>query len=574
MSVEVEGKSQLLLICDYLEKAGLIETARALQAEAGIQSTTPGLATVRRLALDGKWRELEKALLSCEREGEEHEPLQKAKYSLAKQQYLEAVAGLDAISSYREPSTDELGHVQGSLERLEQLAPSKKEFATLEALLDPQTDFFDGWDLQKSRKETCNVLLEYSRRQCFRDRGDIKKEEKQAHLLTLLLAKGKIYEECEQVFHKKCSKRDLTSADGSTLLDIGSWLQRQPDVVFQAAPSRMKVVSTTPPTRPHSSTSSESRTEVPLSSAPSDHRTGNSRTETAQEVVGTRHPTPEVSNGTSKQPHGVSEMKDCMLVMGTQLTVGREESKPVKPVGAESTVLKSAAEAGSSDGDCSQSLPSHTARSSPMQRSMRERITEHRDQVEMATNRVRVSLRETTGSGELTEKTATQQNQLHQSTEKQPPLTAQTITTHTSPPSLITQAHPLSLPPPPPPPTGVDSQPPIPTLNDNFCHPSWLLQTTPLVSSLQREGRNSSTPKPSTHHLPCSPSTSPVPHVPAAGSQATPTRQDHRSSERKQIDFDQEATDSHRSVEKEPLLSVSWPTASLIGKVTDTQVYT
>lgn len=59
--------------------------------------------------------------------------------------------------------------------------------------------------------------------------------------------------------------------------------------------------------------------------------------------------------------------------------------------------------------------------------------------------------------------------------------------------------------------------------------PAWLLQTTPLAHSLQQEGRDSSTPKPTTHPPPSSPPSSPVPHIPETVHSLpfTPARHEH-----------------------------------------------
>lgn len=567
-SVEVEGKSQLLLVRDYLEKAGLVETVRALEAEADIQSTMPGLATVRSLALDGKWRELEKSLLlQQKKEGEECELLQKAKFSLAKQQYLEAVAGLDAISSYGQPSADELGEIHRFLERLKQLAPSNEEYDSLEALLDCQTDFFDKWNLQRARKETCNVLLEWSKMACFGGREAVKKSansEEEAHLLTLLLAKGKMYEECEQVCCEKCVGLGTPTASG--LLDISSWLQKKPNEFFQEAPPLLKVVSTTLPSEPYSST------------AVSDRDTAS--------AVGTETLKANGTPAPAKSPlHSLSQLKSPAHVEKTETELVKVESERAEE-GIET---------------CSQGAAAPTAVSSPAERGTGERITAHKEQVEKATDLARESLREITGGGQVTgelhtsqeiqaqphiehtvtaqvlpqHSSTTQPSSHHPITTTQPspqhPVTTTQSSPHhpvtTSPPSQQPIPHILPLPHPTPHP---DTQP-----DDFTTQPlPWLLQTTPLVHSLQKEGRNSSTPKPSAHQILSSPPTSPVPHIPVVGySQATPIGRGPTLSERKQIDFDKETVDSQRTTEQPSPLSVSWPTATLTGKVTDTQVH-
>lgn len=610
-NVEVEGKSQLLLVRDYLEKAGLVETVRALEAEADIQSTRPGLATVRSLALDGKWRELEKSLLlQPKKEGEECELLQKAKFSLAKQQYLEAVAGLDAISSYRQPSADELGQAHRFLERLDQLATSKEEYDNLEALLHSQTDFFDKWNLQRARNETCNVLLEWSKMACFGGRGSVKKtgnSEKETHLLTLLLAKGKIYEECEQVCREKCT--GLGTPTASALLDISSWLQNKPSEFFQEVPPLLKVVSTTLPSEPQLSTAVSGRgTASAVGTEPAEVKA-----------------TPALAKSSQKPLHSVSQWKS------PPKHVEEAETDPVKIESGRNFSKDPAEEGVESKLGCSPGAPPHTAVSSPAERSTSERITAHKELVEKATDRARESLRETTSGEQVTK-------ELHTSREMQEPLHLQkecAVTTQPSPQhsnenqptsnSIVTQPstqHPVTTTQPSPQhPTQPSPQNTITTTQPSPQHPtqpspqhpvttsppsqhpishilplphptphhtqphgfqddfstqplSWLLQTTPLVHSLQKEGRNSSTPKPSAHQILSSPPTSPVPHIPVARySQATPKGQGPPTlSERKQIDFDKETMDSQRTTERPSPLSVSWPTATLTGKVTDTQV--
>lgn len=556
-------------------------TVRVLEAEANIQSALPGLAAVRSLALDGKWREIENSLiLQSKKEGEECELLRKAKFSLAKQQYLEAAAGLDAICSYREPSTEELRQVRKFLERLEQLAPSKEEYDTLEALLDPQTDFFDKWNRQSARKETCDVLLEWLRMACFEGKCPVKKSgnvvEKETHQLTLLLAKGKIYEECEQVCREKC--RRVAPRTPTALLDVSNWLQNQPDDFFQEAPQQIQVVSTALSTEPQSSTAVNS-TDTPSTVG----------TETVQ--VNT---TPAAS---PSQLHSVSKSKSA-----TQM-----EKTVTDPVKIESGQNISKNPVEMSTLGCSQRSSPHTIISSPADRATRERITAHKEQVEMATNRARESLRETTSGDQITEELHTSQGaqaQLHKEhtdtvssqhpsstiqsspqhssknrSSPQHPSTHQPPSSHHSSTTQQSPQHPVTTQPSPPPQQPVVSLPhpdPQPLgFTDNFTTqpPLWLLQTTPLVHSLQKEGRNSSTPKPSAHQILSSPPTSPVPHIPGADySQATPMGQKCLSSERKQIDFDKEATDSQRIIEHPSSLSVSCPTATLTGKVTDTQV--
>lgn len=563
MSLSVDRQSQLLLLCDYLDKAGLSATLSELEAEADVQSKLPGLAIVRRLALDGKWRELEIALKHTEKEtaeGEQREIFRKARYSLAKQQYLEAVARLDAVCHYRDPSTEELEDMHVYLVRLKQLSDSEDDYRSLEALTKSTTDFFDSWNLQKARKETCNDLLA-----CFkcvfsskRDKEYVEKEEsgiQETHPMTVLLAKGKIYEKCEQIFQERCENLEIKEEKkSSTVLDIGSWLYNQPDSIFEDTTLRQMKVVETPllsntlqpraettlipiqpntgsPLQPHPISSQQQSTSQQRSA---------SKTEVPSNTVVPHQLFSSKSPETSTPPHMLPAA--TMTALSTEKGEDEKEREEMKKEAAVNNT------ASLENGDTKKKDSQRLLSSSHTHRSMEERIVEHRDNVEMATNRLRESiLKDTTESDEhITSVPQTDPATSYHLDKGQ--TSSQTVSIHPTP-CIAT-----------------DRQA---SLNDDHSTqpPSWLLQTTPLLQSLKNKDRNSSTPKPSTKNLISSPATSPVPHIPAAGLQ----QQQGTLSERKQIDFDQEMTCSHR-IEEDGTLSISWPSATLIGKVTDEQV--
>lgn len=398
MSVEVEETSVLHLIRDYLEKAGLCESLYALEAETGISPFT-GEAAVRRLVLDGKWRELEKALLQPEkgeREGEERGRddsfLRSVEFVLVKQQYLEAIARLVETAPSREPSKAELEQMLEYLEKLKQLAPSQEEYLALEALSAPNSslhDHYSQWNLHSSRVECFSALMDWLRKWYFSRAGEgrrSKQTEASPHSstnrLVLLVAKGKMYEECEGVCRHRCSGGEEASGysgETDTILDISGWLQSQPEGMFQAVPSPVQLV-TSPHTRPSSSPRNERR-----------------------------------------------------------------------PVESRATGYK---------------LPPSNA--------VKEQAREHKEQVKRTTERLLENVKNM--------------------------------------PKTVEHSH---------------NSPPL-QFEDNFTYfPAWLLQTTPLVHSLQQEGRDSSTPKPTTRPPPSSPPSSPVPHISGDGLPFTPARHKH-----------------------------------------------
>ena len=505
MNVTVDRESMLSLLCDFLEKSDLTATLSALEAEADVKSSSPGSAAVRNLALGGKWRELEKALLlRHEEDGQEHELFKRAQFSLAKQQYLETVAALDAVSAHRDASGEELEEVVRCLGRLERLAPSREEFATLRALSDSPTDFFDGWNLQKARKETCGDLLDWCREDCYRGKGEEKGEKKptegEIHRLTLLLAKGKIYEQCERIFTQRCMDRGPVSGETSAVLDMGSWLKGQPDSVFQEAPRLIRLVETTS----HHPASTPTQNVTKRETEAGEGETGNEFTIPPTKSNSTADPEPKLPpSSSSPQPHTPSPLP-CPFPEALQTPTPSQNPSSLSPPPT--------------------------------------RASTHREKVEAATEKLRHSLREETRGKE------------EDGAEKPQQVGSSPI-----------------LPPPP------DQLSDGVTFNNDFCQlpsPSWALQTTPLHQLQQRRDRDSSTPKLSTQHSITSPPTSPVPHLPS--SQATPSGWSHsgKPHERKQIDFrSREVTNSYRTEEEEQLLTISWPTAKLIGKVTDSQVH-
>ena len=515
MGVEVEEASVLHLIRDYLKEAGLCESLYALEVETGI-SPFAGRAAARRLALDGKWRELENALLQSEegeRGGEEGEKedtlLQRARFVLVKQQYLEALARLDATAPHREPSEAELEQMLEYLEKLKQLAPSQEEYLALEALSAPDSslhDHYSRWNLHSSRVECFSALMDWLRKWYLGAAGEERHSKHtkttphgSASQLVLLVAKGKLYEECEEICRQRCRGGEEASdsnEEAGSILDVSGWLQSQPEGMFQSAPSPVWIV-TSPHNHPFSSSC-------------------NGRRPPATRATGCKLP-PSIA---------VKESVDGTTEASTEDRGPKEKRGQVQ---------------GLSPASCPGGTPTQGAE-------VEEQVREHMEQVKRTTERLLENVKNI--------------------------------------PKAMEHSH---------------SSPPL-QFEDNFSDfPAWLLQTTPLVHSLQQEGRDSSTPKPSTCPPPSSPPSSPVPHVSAVGVglPSTPARHEHpphkRGGERregrgeeedfinslslsetamkgvvhplsfKQIDFQQETGRESQSIE--------WPTASLAGTVRDTQVH-
>ncbi|CAI8039072.1 hypothetical protein GBAR_LOCUS21731, partial [Geodia barretti] len=116
-------------------------------------------------------------------------------------------------------------------------------------LSESPTDFFRDWNLQKARKETCGDLLAWCRADCFKGREEKRgNEEKTGEIyqLTLLLVRGKMYEQCEQIIARRCgnagSGEQSKKKKTSSIQDLPSWLQTRPDSVFQETPRLVQVM--------------------------------------------------------------------------------------------------------------------------------------------------------------------------------------------------------------------------------------------------------------------------------------------------------------------------------------------
>jgi len=267
----------LRLILDYFERAGHGECLVPLENycrrrwnnanEKILESFFPSeLAALRELSLQGKWEQVVQylnAFSGCS----DKEGLERCMYLAERQKYFEILHHIEnSIRSkfrlgYSLPGNSELlspkeiertkNLIQHQLSVLEGLSPSVEEFHLLKHLycsssLSSSKDFAT-WELHSGRLETFYRIGEWVSKilyltVTFPEKLRNKRNLVEADSCTLLrlIAKGLMYEQCEQLCRLRCGEGGME--EPSKLLDLSSWMQQQPDSSFQTFPSAIVLV--------------------------------------------------------------------------------------------------------------------------------------------------------------------------------------------------------------------------------------------------------------------------------------------------------------------------------------------
>ena len=258
-SIAVEEAEILQILRDFLEAGGYTECLGALEKHPGAGprslSELHELQLVRELILDGRWEQLLSYLQPLDQSGlGAKEDFRKCQYAVAKQRYLENLAKspkptVEIFSvgegKERESSNQRLQRFMAHLQELEQLCPTEEEYSALCNLLTVPSlsahDQYRSWNMHRSRLECFHTVATWLMKALY---PGVKIELPSLHSsntglqsnrLTRLLAKGLLYEECETMCAQRCG-------DGKSLteiLDLCSWMQHQPDSAFQVPPSRL-----------------------------------------------------------------------------------------------------------------------------------------------------------------------------------------------------------------------------------------------------------------------------------------------------------------------------------------------
>ena len=261
----LEEGSILNLIRDYFEVAGHAECLISLEGyfhHGGGHSLPLELAALREMSLAGKWDQVIK-YLDAFNDAEDKEGLKKSRYAAHKQKYLEILYHVetDIRSKLRlgfnyyengellsPHESEKVRHLlETQLEVLESLSPSHEEYQILKTLLSlpsiAHSKDFSTWNLQSGRLDTLYRIGEWVTKILFLPVRFPLQQMKDGSLshspLLRLVAKGLLYEQCERLCKTRCGEREMEGA--TNMLDLGGWIQQQPDSSFQLSPTEISL---------------------------------------------------------------------------------------------------------------------------------------------------------------------------------------------------------------------------------------------------------------------------------------------------------------------------------------------
>ena len=265
----------LRLILDYFERAGHAECLVSLENyckdfgkanEVLKRSSFPlELSALRDLSLHGKWDQVVQylnAFCGCS----DKEGLERCMYLAERQKYFEILHHIENnIRSkfrlgYSFPGNGELlsakevertqNLIQHQLSVLEGLSPSPEEFQLLKNLFSSSSlsscKEFSTWQLHSGRLETFYRIGEWVSTVLYltinfpKQSHDNNLANADSCSLLRLVAKGLLYEQCEQLCRMRCGESE--KEEPPKLLDLSSWIQQQPDSSFQTAPAEIVLV--------------------------------------------------------------------------------------------------------------------------------------------------------------------------------------------------------------------------------------------------------------------------------------------------------------------------------------------
>lgn len=266
----------LRLIRDYFEHAGHAECLLALENyckdydQCGVhdQGLPLELSALREMALAGRWDQVGK-YLSAFSGSKDKEGIQRCMYAAQRQKYFEILEHVEdnirskfrlgfsvpasegIVSSSEAERTHEL--IEHQLSILKPLCLSPTEYQSLRDLLSlpsiSSSKEFSTWQLHSGRLETfyeignwvSKVLyLSYKFPMPRRTKECVDNEIPCG--LFRLVAKGLLYEQCEQLCRTRCGETEKEQLVCPSMLNLGGWIQQQPDSSFQIPPTEIQLV--------------------------------------------------------------------------------------------------------------------------------------------------------------------------------------------------------------------------------------------------------------------------------------------------------------------------------------------
>ena len=246
--IVVKEREILSILRDFLEETERVECLVAFEKCTGSypRHLSQELASLREIVLCGNLDELQKNLSDLFQDRGDVRKLQRCKYELAKQQYLEMLQTL---------SKETADALKQKLLEVEELCPSSEEFEVLLSLLSlPSIDDspeYRGWTIPGGRLKCFYLLVDWLTEGGGRQTKTSSSSSSASHhsnslghtlsesRLVQLLTKGLLYEQCEAVCaHSQSEGKEKTA---TTILDLYNWIKQQPDSAFQLSPSSLQL---------------------------------------------------------------------------------------------------------------------------------------------------------------------------------------------------------------------------------------------------------------------------------------------------------------------------------------------
>lgn len=191
------------------------------------------LMSLRKFCLSGSW----KNVIECIDVFRDSHGYKKCLYEATKQLYLEELAKLQKMDVLEE-----------LLEKLKELCPSPEDYSTLHSLVKlpaiNDSSEYANWSLSSSRLQVCYKIVSWMSRELNLETISDQNKSVIDTALVRLLAKGLMYEKCEQIYSKQCQNESRSNE--LQIFDLCGWMQHQPDSAYQFPPSRCQLAFSTP----------------------------------------------------------------------------------------------------------------------------------------------------------------------------------------------------------------------------------------------------------------------------------------------------------------------------------------
>lgn len=212
-----------------------------------------GLTELKKYCLTGAWENV----IECIQLFRDSEGCKDCLYEATKQCYLEELS--TKPPSQRKIKKANVHLLKDLLAKLKELCPSREDYSSLQSLtklatINDSSDYAN-WSVGSSRLQVYSKISRWMSKEFNIETKPDQSKSFVDMTLVRLLAKGLLYEKCEQICLKRCHEEK--SSDGSQMFDLCGWMQHQPDSAYLISPTRCQLAfstTTAAPTPPPEAT--------------------------------------------------------------------------------------------------------------------------------------------------------------------------------------------------------------------------------------------------------------------------------------------------------------------------------